>query len=162
MTAPILSEPVQLSGDDLRLVQSSRQALLRLIELYDSGKTNPVSHQRLSIRFEFTDGGRTEIALPEATLPILLSLLEGLGRGKTTAVVATDTEITTQQAAAFLGVSRPHVVKLLERGEIPFRNVGVRRRIRLEDILLYNARQEAIRHRGLDELAAEAQKLGIS
>jgi excisionase family DNA binding protein len=90
-----------------------------------------------------------------------LSVLKELGHGKGVAVVATDTEVTTQQAADFLNVSRTYFVKLLEESKIPYRTVGPRRRVLVEDLLAYKAHEEAERHRGLDELVAEGQKLGM-
>jgi excisionase family DNA binding protein len=99
--------------------------------------------------------------LPRASLPLLSQILRELGKGKNVVVLATDTEVTTQQAADFLKVSRPYLVKLLEEGKIPFRKVGPRRRVALEALLRYKEQEEAERHRGLDELVAEAQRLGM-
>jgi excisionase family DNA binding protein len=67
--------------------------------------------------------------------------------------------ISTKQAAEFLNVSRPHIVKLLESGRIPFTKVGTHRRIRVEDFLAYKEKMEKKRSNALDKLATEAQDL---
>ncbi|HVK03412.1 MAG TPA: excisionase family DNA-binding protein [Armatimonadaceae bacterium] len=153
-----------LSQQDVRLAESSSRTLRRLLgALQDAGTAN-AGFQQATLRVRIdrgADGESADVALPEAALPLLLTVLREMGSGKGVAVVATDAEVTTQQAADFLNVSRPYFVKLLEAGKIPFRTVGPRRRVRVADLLRYREREEAERHRGLDELAAEAQRLGM-
>jgi excisionase family DNA binding protein len=72
-----------------------------------------------------------------------------------------DAEISTQEAADQLNVSRPYLVGLVDRGEIPSRKVGSRRWLKLADVLLYREVENARRKRVVDELAAEAQALGL-
>ena len=68
--------------------------------------------------------------------------------------------MSTTEAAALLGVSRPHVVKLVETGLLPHRMAGTHRRILLEDVLAYKKRRDA-GHASLDELARETEALGL-
>ena len=88
-------------------------------------------------------------------------MLAHVERGEHVRVVADDEEITTQQAADLLRVSRPYLVGLVDRGEIPSRKVGPRRRLKLADVLLYREVDQARRLRAVAELAAEAQDLGL-
>lgn len=157
-----LPKPTALSEDEIRLAGLSSETLQNILRHHDTGKEGePFQKAILRVSVERGDGESTNVALPEAAFPLLLSILRELGHGKEVAVIATDTEVTTQQAATLLHVSRPYFVKLLEEGSIPYRTVGPRRRILVEDLLSYKAREEAERHRGLDALVAEAQKLGM-
>lgn len=116
-------------------------------------------HRRLVVRAE---GSRAApVPLPESASKALTRALELIAEGSGVAVVPVDTEITTQQAADLLNVSRPYVVALLERGEIPFRKVGSRRRVRLADVVAYRATQDARSKAALDELTSEAQDLRL-
>jgi len=149
--------PETLSSKAAILAESSSRALRELIDpdVQEGG------HEVLRVSFERSDGKRVETAMPGETLSLLVAVLNELGHGKGVVIMGTDKEITTQQAADFLRVSRPYFVKLLTQGKIPFRSVGSRRRVLLEDVLRYKANEVADRHQGLDELVAEAQNLGM-
>lgn len=157
-----LPKPTILSEDEMRLAESSSKMLQDIIRFHDDGKEDE-SFQMATLRVsvERGNGEKADVALPEAAFTLLLSVLKELGHGKGVTVIATDAEITTQQAADFLNVSRTYFVKLLEEGKIPYRTVGPRRRVLVEDLHSYKAREEAERHQGLDELVAEGQKLGM-
>ncbi|MDE0139307.1 MAG: excisionase family DNA-binding protein [bacterium] len=101
------------------------------------------------------------IALPAPAVSLLREVLAELAKGRVVTVAAPHSELTTQQAADLLNVSRPYLVSLLEKRAIPFRRVGNRRRVRLADVLAYRRHEELERQRILDELTAEAEHLGL-
>ena len=101
------------------------------------------------------------VDLPESVVRVLAEVLDHARRGEPVRVIADDEEITTQQAADLLNVSRPYLVGLVDRGEIPSRKVGTRRRLKLADVLLYREVDQARRLDAVNALAAEAQELGI-
>lgn len=99
------------------------------------------------------------IAIPEKVLHLLAVILSNMAQGKAISLIPSDSEVSTQQAASILNVSRPHVVKLLEEGVIPFKKVGSHRRILLEDLLVYTNQQKETRKEHLQFLAQQAQEL---
>ena len=106
-------------------------------------------------------GGKGECSIPACAIPLLAEMLSVMAEGQAVTVVPVQTELTTQQAAEVLGVSRPFLTKLLDSGEIPHRLVGTHRRVMLHDILEYRRQTNRNRETALEELAAEAQKLNL-
>ena len=102
-----------------------------------------------------------EVVLPARVAELLRTVLEQFAQGNAVTVVPAHVEVTTQQAADLLNVSRPYLVQLLEEGGIPHRKVGPRRRIRMADLLSYMQRDEERRRDTLRELTREAQELGL-
>jgi excisionase family DNA binding protein len=115
------------------------------------------------LTLELREAGREEtIELPAGAVKLLAEILEEMAAGRAVAVAPRQAELTTQQAADFLNVSRPSLIRLLEEKKIPFRKVGTHRRIRFEDVARYKETIDAERRKVLDALAAEAQELGLS
>jgi len=105
------------------------------------------------------DGCEKTIAVSESEVPALREVFALIAKGKAVTVLPTEKELSTQQAADLLNVSRPFLIGLLERGEIPYRTVGTWRRLRLADVLAYKSRNDAERKAVLRELAEQAPEL---
>ncbi|WP_019593580.1 helix-turn-helix domain-containing protein [Thioalkalivibrio sp. ALM2T] len=103
----------------------------------------------------------TEMIVPRQAVVLLREILGQMARGNAVTIVPTHAEMSTQDAANILNVSRPFVVKLLENGEIPYRKAGTHRRIRYEDLIEYKARMDRDSREAMDALAAQAQELGM-
>ncbi len=103
----------------------------------------------------------TRLPLPESVQRLLARVVHELVRGNAVTVVPVQADLTTQEAADLLNVSRPFLVKLLEAGEIPFHRVGTHRHVSLEDVLAYRRRRGQGRREALAELLREAQAVGL-
>jgi excisionase family DNA binding protein len=102
-----------------------------------------------------------DIILPAAAVKLLIELLAQMAEGNAVTLMPIHAELTTQQAADILSVSRPHIVKLLEQGKLPFRKVGTHRRILYQDLRRYKKSVDKQRLSVLEELTAQAQDLGM-
>lgn len=101
------------------------------------------------------------IELPTAALRMLLNILTELSEGNAVKIVPIHAELTTQETADLLNVSRPHVVKLLEQGHIKFHKVGKHRRVLYADVLAYQQQQKQNSIEAMSELMSQAQALGM-
>jgi len=118
---------------------------------------------QMGLRMQLTQAGQevTTFDMPPAAVALIRRLLKEMGEGKAVTLVADEPEITTEQAAKLLHVSRPYVVGLVEKGHLPARNVGKQRRLLLKHVLAYKRENEAQRRGALSELAALDQELGL-
>jgi excisionase family DNA binding protein len=105
--------------------------------------------------------GDDALVVPRAAAVMLARILGMLANGEGVQIVPDTAELTTQQAADFLNVSRPYLIKLLESGEIAFRRVGTHRRITFQDLREYKRRDDLTRRRAADDLTRLSQELGL-
>jgi len=102
-----------------------------------------------------------QVPLPAEVYRVLRHVVEVMRQGKATLVAPQGLLLTTQEAADFLGVSRPTLVKLLEDGAIPFEKPNRHRRVRLQDLLDFQNRRREERRATLNQLTEEASELGL-
>ena len=105
--------------------------------------------------------GNETLVVPRAAAVMLAQILALLAIGQGAQIIPDVAELTTQQAADFLNVSRPYLIGLLEADEIPYRMVGTHRRIRFEDLREYRRRDDLKRRQAADELTQLSEELGL-
>lgn len=88
-------------------------------------------------RVSMNINGEDEVILPGPAMDVLLIVLDEISKGNAISVMPVNAELSTQEAANLLNVSRPHLVTLLERGELPFTKVGTHRRVKAQDVIEY-------------------------
>lgn len=102
-----------------------------------------------------------KIRVPLKALRLLAKILEVTSQGKPFSIVPIATEMTTQAAAEFLGCSRPHLVKLLEKGDIPFTKVGKHRRVKFDDVSSYRKKMKANQKDLLIDIMKSDEETGL-
>lgn len=107
------------------------------------------------------EGGPGEaLVLPRPAVEMFVHVLAAMANGQGVQIMPVNAELTTQQAAELLNVSRPYLIGLLERGEIPYRLVGRHRRVRFDALMDYMRRDDLVRKQAVDELTRLDQELG--
>lgn len=109
-------------------------------------------------RVEAENGAEESVAIPAAAIQALRRILAEMAEGNAITLIPVHAELTTQQAADLLKVSRPFLVERLEKGDIPFHLVGTHRRIRLADVMRYKKRNDQKRLKALEKLSALDQE----
>lgn len=107
------------------------------------------------------DGSENTVTIPATAFHLLVDILSQMAQGNAVTLIPIHAELTTQEAADLLNVSRPFLIKLLDSQAIPCRKVGRHRRIRYEDLMRYKEETDARRTEALDELVKQAQELNM-
>ena len=140
--------PLLPTSQDAELARTSSRLLAACIGRGDTARLRVID-------------GQDAIEVPVAALRMLVDILANMAEGNAISLVPIHSELTTQQAADFLGVSRPYLVGLVDLGEIPHHKVGTHRRIYFRDLLEYRKERMGKSRAALDALAEQAQKLGM-
>lgn len=114
---------------------------------------------KASVCVRLEDG--TDLQLPKAVTPLLVKILTEMAQGNAVTLIPLHAELTTQEAANLLNISRPFLNKLLDSGELAHHKVGTHRRVRFEDLENFRVRRERERQDSLSELARQAQDEGM-
>jgi excisionase family DNA binding protein len=146
------SETVTPTPDDSRLAQESSRRLAKLLGSREN---------KLRLRIQQDDEPEETIAIPLAAFRLLADILTEMAKGNAVTLVPIHAELTTQQAADLINVSRPFLIEQLEKGAIPFRKVGKHRRVLFQDLMAYKQEMDQNRLKALDELSAQAQEPGM-
>jgi excisionase family DNA binding protein len=107
------------------------------------------------------DPAKVMVKIPASAVRMLVQILEEMARGNAVALTPVHRELTTQEAADFLNISRPSLIQLLDGGKIEYRRVGTHRRVKFEGLVAYKRRADADRRAVLAELAAYDQEIGL-
>ena len=115
----------------------------------------------MQLRILDDESPRGTVKLPAAAVALLVRILEEMARGNAVTIIPVHAELTTQEAADMLNLSRPTLIDLLEAGKIEYRRVGTHRRVKFEALMKYKRQADEARRAALTALAAYDQELGI-
>lgn len=138
-------------------IDLARESAPILSQMLGRHRDEPTFHETLS----FLNENGERVVLPASALELLKNILVQMAQGNAVTLVPIHAELTTQQAAEMLNVSRPFFVKLLEQKKIPFSRKGTHRRVLFRDVQAYKAKIDEERMKVLDELSAQAQELDM-
>lgn len=120
-----------------------------------------VAEANEDIQVVVTGKAKIVVPLPARAVTLIFRVLEAMGERTPISLIPHEAELSTQQAADYLNVSRPYLCGLLDKGEIRHRMVGRHRRVRFADLLDYEQKSRKDRQAAIDEMADEVRKLGL-
>ncbi|MEK6804091.1 MAG: helix-turn-helix domain-containing protein [Nitrospirota bacterium] len=144
-------EPIVPTAQDAAIAREASRMLAPYIDRLEN------------LRFQVGEERKTsqKLSLPASAIRLLLDLLTEMAAGNAVTLIPVHAQLTTQQAADVLNVSRPFLVSLLEEGKIPHVKVGTHRRILFEDLMRYKNSVDRERRKTLDELVTQSEALGM-
>ena len=146
-----MTMPAHARGLGDRLPSAGERAAANQLRRVLASQASGEGEQKLKVLDD--TGQRAEVILTPGLSALLMELLRHIGRGDAVTLVPVSQMLTTQQAADILNVSRPYLVSLLEKGQIPHVLVGRHRRVKAEDLFAYKRRRNEERAEALSELA---------
>jgi excisionase family DNA binding protein len=135
-------------------VTATEQEILLIKELEQFLRTQAPRSAKL-----VAPGGQ-ELEIPEPIYQVLRRIVPLLAQGASIQLMPINKELTTQEAADLLNVSRPHLIKMLKVGRIPYHMRGSHRRILFQDLLEYQRRRDAEREEALKKITGLAEEFG--
>lgn len=144
-----------VSKEDVELAKAAQRCIVSALD-----------HSR-AVNIAILNDGAEELEdapilkLPPKVLRLFADMLGSLAQGHAVAVMPKEMFVSTQEAAMFLDVSRPYLVRMLDDGKIPYHKVGTHRRIKLEDVVAYKEERRKTSQAALQELADQAQELDM-
>ncbi len=147
------SEPVAPTAADALVARESARRLAT--ELTKANGT-------VQLRIGEPDGSNEPVTIPTAAFRLLVTILAEMASGHAVRLIPHHAELTTQEAAELLNVSRPYVVRLLDEGRMPSHRVGTHRRVLFKDVIAYRDEHRRARGAALDRLTALDQELGLT
>ncbi|WP_448073844.1 helix-turn-helix domain-containing protein [Georgenia yuyongxinii] len=142
-------------------VQPDEADIHAAVEALPHIKSYLAEHPDSVIRLVVADGPQETLEVPRGAVELLARVLAHMAAGQGVSVVPAHAELTTQQAADLLNVSRPFLIGLLDAGEIEYRKVGKHRRIKAQSLLAHMARDDQERREAADELTRLNQDMGL-
>lgn len=119
------------------------------------------SRERQAVTIEIQGDTATSVSLPPAAVDVMIKILSAMAEGQPVSFVPKQAEMTTGEAADFLNVSRPFICKLIDAGKLPARKVNRHRRIRFDDLLIFERASQKERMAALAALAEIDRDLGL-
>ena len=146
------SDPVEPTRDEMA---EARESYKELEKYFSDGEPT------LTVQIEENGESTGAINLPKSAVQLLYQLLDEMGKGNSVSLIPIKAELTTQQAADLLNVSRPYLIDLLEDRKIDYHKTGSHRRIKIEDLLEYKQQRAEEKTEALDNLVEKTQELGL-
>lgn len=143
--------PPKMSSQEIEMARAAQRCIMEALD----------RSRAAAITLTTTDGSHPAVELPPAALRVIGQLLGVMSEGRPVILMPSTQEFSTVEAANFLNVSRPFVIKEIEEGRLPHRKVGAHRRVAFEDLVAYAREMRKRQEAALERMAENARELGL-